>query len=119
MPVTPVHCGIAYLARAVKPQLRLPALLVGSMVPDLEIPFLYVLTGGRCPRFVLHSLLGAVTLVTVLSVVLTVFVYPPVVSRVFKLDRETVRGRCCFSWSLVVVCLVGGLSHVLVDALHH
>jgi hypothetical protein len=119
MPVTPIHCSIAYLARAVKPQLSLPALLVSSMVPDLEIPFLYVLTSGQYPRLVLHSLLGAVTLATVLSVVLTVFVYSPVVSRLFKLDCETVRGRCCFSGSLVVVCLVGSLSHVLIDALHH
>jgi membrane-bound metal-dependent hydrolase YbcI (DUF457 family) len=89
------------------------------MVPDLEIPFIYLVTGGHLGRLVLHSLLGAITLATLLSVVLTVFVYSPVVSRLFRLDSEIVKGRCRFSWSMVAVCLLGGLSHVLIDSLHH
>jgi hypothetical protein len=119
MPYTPIHCSIAYLARAIRPKLSLPALLVSTMAPDFEIPFLYVITGGQYPRLILHSLLGAATLGTTLSVILTIFAYSPIVSRLFKLDLKTVRDRCRFSWSMVAVCLAGGLSHVLIDSLHH
>ena len=119
MPYTPIHLSIAYLARAIRPRLSLPAMLVSTMVPDLEIPFLYVLTGGQYSRLVLHSLLGAVTLGTALSVILAVFAYSPVVSCLFKLDLKTVKDRCRFSWSVVAVCLAGSLSHVLIDSLHH
>ena len=119
MPVTPIHCSVAYLARALRPRLSLPALLVSTMAPDLEIPFLYVFTGGQYSRLALHSLLGAVTLAALLSVLLTVFAYSPVVSRLFNIDYQTVKGKCRFSWSLTAVCVVGGLSHAFVDSLHH
>ncbi len=119
MPYTPIHCSIAYLARAVKPQLSLPALLISTMAPDLEIPFLYLITSGQYSRLILHSFLGAVTLATLLSLFLTVFAYSPIVSYLFKLDYGTVRNRCRFSWGMVVTCLMGGLSHVLIDSLHH
>jgi membrane-bound metal-dependent hydrolase YbcI (DUF457 family) len=119
MPYTPIHCSIAYLARAIRPQLSLPALLMSTMAPDLEIPFLYVITGGQYSRLVLHSLLGAVTIGTSLSVILTVFAYSPVVSYLFKIDYKTVKDRCSFSWKMVAICLVGTLSHVLIDSLHH
>ena len=119
MPYTPIHWSIAYLARAIKPQLSLPALLVSTMVPDLEIPFLYIITGGQYSRLALHSLLGAIVLAVPLSVILTVYAYSPTVSYVFKLNRKTILDRCRFSWSMVAVCLVGHLSHILIDSLHH
>ncbi len=119
MPLTPIHCSIAYLSRTIRPQLSLPALLVSAMAPDLEIPFIYFITSGQYSRLVLHSLLGAVTLGTALSVLLTVFAYSPIVSHILKLDLKTVKDRCRFSSSLVAVCLVGSLSHVFIDSLHH
>ncbi|MGQ9460781.1 MAG: DUF4184 family protein [Candidatus Bathyarchaeaceae archaeon] len=119
MPVTPLHCSVAYLINRWKPQLNLPALLVSSMAPDLEIPVVFLLTGGFRDRLVLHSLLGAATLGTLLSVLLTVFLYPPVVSFFFKLDRERVKERCRFSSVLVVSCIVGGVLHVIVDSMTH
>ena len=119
MPLTPIHCSIAYLAREIRPQLSLPALLVSTMVPDLENIFIYIFTGGQINRLVLHSFLGAATLGTLLAVILTVFAYPPVVAYLFKLDCNSVRAKCRFSKSLVVVCLLGVLSHVLIDSLHH
>lgn len=119
MPFTPIHCSIAYLAKAIRPQLSLPALLMSTMAPDLEIPFVSVITGGQYTRLVLHSLLGAVTIGTSLSVILTVFAYSPVVSYFFKIDYKTVKDRCRFSWNMVAVCLAGSLSHVLIDSLHH
>ena len=63
--------------------------------------------------------LGAITLATFLSVIFTVFAYPSVISHLFKLDSKIVRDRCRFSWTLVAVCLLGSLSHVLIDSLHH
>ncbi len=119
MPYTPIHCGVAYLARQFRPQLSLPALLVSTMAPDLEIPFLYVATSGQYPRLVMHSILGAITLSMVVSVVLVVLAYPTVVSYLFKIDYKTIKGRCRFSWSVVAICLAGSLSHVLIDSLHH
>lgn len=119
MPLTPLHCTIAYLINRWKPQLSLPALLVSTMVPDLEIPVIYLMTEGLQDRLVLHSLLGAATLGTFLSVLLTVFLYPPVISFFFKLDRERVEEKCRFSGTLVILCFVGILSHVFIDSLHH
>jgi hypothetical protein len=119
MPLIPIHLSIAYLAREIRPSLSLPALLVGTMVPDLENVFIYFFTGGRYDRLVLHSFLGAATLGTLLSVILTIFAYPPVIAYLFKLDYNSVRARCRFSKSLVAVCLLGTLSHVLIDSLHH
>ena len=119
MPYTPIHWSIAYLFREIKPNLSLPALIVSTAVPDLEVPFVYLFTGGTLGRLVLHSFLGAVTLATALAVFLTVFIYPPIVSIIFKLNSKIVRDRCRFSWSLVAVCLLGSFSHVLIDSLHH
>jgi len=89
------------------------------MVPDLEIPFIYLLTGGLQDRLVLHSLAGAATLGLFLSVLLTVFIYRPLVLFFFKLDKEKVEENCRFSVTLVVSCFVGVLSHVFIDSLHH
>ncbi len=119
MPATPLHFSIAYLINRWRPQLSLPALLVSTTVPDIEIPFFYFVTGGVHGRIVLHSLLGAATLGTFLSVFLTVFFYPPVVSFLFKLDKEKVEKKCRFSSTLVGLCLFGILSHVFIDSLHH
>ena len=119
MPYTPIHCSVAYLATQFGPKLSLPALLVSTMAPDLEIPFLYVATSGHYSRLVLHSFFGSITLATMLSVILVVFAYPSVVSFIFKIDYKTVKAKCRFSRSIVALCFMGSLSHVLIDALHH
>jgi len=120
MPLTPFHYPIAYLLNRWKQQLGLPALIVSSFTPDLD-SLLYVITFGRIPmeRTVLHSLLGVATLGTFLSVMLTVFLYPSLVSFLFRLEKEGVREKCRFSVMLVVLCLLGGVLHVFVDSLHH
>lgn len=119
MPATPLHCSIAYLLNRWKRQLSLPALLVSTIIPDLEIPFTYLVTRGLQHRLVLHSMLGAATIGTFLSVLLTVFLYPSVVSFFFKLDKEKVEEKCRLSGSLVALCFFGVLSHVWIDSLHH
>jgi len=93
---------------------------VGSMVPDLEIPFIILLVGTEVPhRLVLHSLLGALTVGTILSVAITVLVYPRLTSAVFPIDKLKVKEKCSFSLGLVVSCLLGVLSHVLLDVTNH
>jgi len=77
------------------------------------------MTNGFQDRLVLHSFLGAATIGTFMSVLITVFLYPPVVSFFFKFDKEKVEEKCHFSGTLVVLCFVGILSHVFVDSLHH
>jgi hypothetical protein len=59
LPVTPFHYPIAYMLSKHDVKLNLPALVVGSMLPDLEIPFIVLLFGTNVPsHMMLHSLLG-------------------------------------------------------------
>lgn len=119
MPFTLLHPVFAYLANKGIRRLSLPALVVGSMLPDLEIPVIILVTGGLQNRLILHSLFGVATLGTLLGMLLTVLVYPPGVSLVLQIDRKKVEEKCRFSTVLCISCLLGGLSHVLIDALHH
>jgi hypothetical protein len=72
VPITPFHYPIANLIHKLdgKISLSLPALIVGSMVPDLEVPFMISFTGTQ-DRLVLHSILGAITLGTIITIALT------------------------------------------------
>lgn len=119
MPLNPLHYCVAYLINRWKRELSLPALVVSSMLPDLEKPFVFVMTGGVHRRLVLHSLLGAITLGTFLSVLLTVFLYPTIVSFLFKIDKGVLLEKCRFSGMLVLTSLFGCVSHVFLDSLHH
>ena len=91
MPFTPLHAVVAYLLNRWQRKLSLPALIVGTMVSDLEIPFVWLVTGGLYGRLVLHSLLGAAVLGTLVAVLLTLFAYPTVVSSVFRLIRRKLK----------------------------
>lgn len=119
MPLTPFHYCVAYLFYKWKSELSLPALVVSSMLPDLEKPFVFILTGSVHSRLILHSLLGAITLGTLLSISLIVFLYPTIVSFIFKIDKGVVLEKCRFSGMLILVSLFGCVSHVLLDSLHH
>jgi membrane-bound metal-dependent hydrolase YbcI (DUF457 family) len=120
MPVTPLHYGTAYIFSKVKIGLVLPALVVGSMLPDLE-PLASIATGGRLipPRGLMHSLLGAGTLDAFLTVLVTMLLYPLLVSWIFKLEKKDIVEKCHISVMLVLSALVGTLSHVLIDSLSH
>lgn len=120
MPVTPLHYPVAYFLYRLDKRLSLPGLAVGSMFPDLEIPVIILLFGTRIPhRVVLHSLLGAATLGTTLSVIFTALIYPPLTSRLFDIDEHKVEGRCRLSSALLFSCLLGNLSNVLLDVVNH
>jgi membrane-bound metal-dependent hydrolase YbcI (DUF457 family) len=90
------------------------------MFPDLEIPFIVLFYGTEVPhRMVLHSILGSITLGTALALIVTVKLYPPLVSRLFRVDKQRVESKCRFSSGLVFSVLVGNLSHVLLDVTNH
>ena len=90
------------------------------MFPDLENPFIMLFLGTEVPnRLVLHSIFGAATIGTFLAVIVTVKVYPYLVSSLFHVNKERVKNKCKLSLGLVVSVLVGILSHVLLDFTNH
>ncbi len=116
MPVTPLHYPLAYVISRLSRKLSLPGLFVGSVMPDIEVPFMwFFLTGVLPDHFILHSLVGAVTLGIVLSVVAVRLLYPALVSSIFRIDRKPLESRCVVNRTLVISCLLGVLSHLLLD----
>ena len=107
MPVTPLHYVAAYAINKTRLGLVFPALIVGSMIPDLE-PFIGYLTGERLfpARGFMHSLLGTVTLDTFLTVLITTLAYPTLISWILRIDRRLVAEKCRFSGMLVFSSLV-------------
>jgi len=57
---------------------------------------------------ILHSLLGSATLGTFLALIVTIRVYPPLVSRLFHVDKKKVESKCKLSF-----------THVLLDVTNH
>jgi hypothetical protein len=111
---------VAYVLYKLNRKLNLPGLTVGSMFPDLETPTLFLLFEYRFPpRLILHSLLGATTIGTIFSVAFTVLIYPTLSSYFFKIDKVKVKERSRVSLGLVFSCLLGNLSHVLLDVTNH
>ena len=120
MPLTPLHHPIAYFIYKLDKRLSLPGLIVGCMFPDLEIPFIVLLFGTNIPnRMILHSLLGSATIGTFLAVIVTIRVYPPLVSRLFQVNKERVESKCKLSLAVVFSVLVGNISHILLDVTNH
>jgi membrane-bound metal-dependent hydrolase YbcI (DUF457 family) len=90
------------------------------MIPDLEIPFIVLIFGIEGPnRLVLHSLLGAATLGTIVGIIVTMKFYPFLVSYFFGVDKKEVKSKCKFSFALVISVFVGAFSHVLLDFTNH
>lgn len=120
MPLTPLHYPIAYFVHKLSKNFSLPGLIVGSMVPDIEIPFLILIFGNDGPnRLVLHSLLGSATLGTMLGIIITIKFYPFLVSYFFGVDKEKVESKCKLSSALAISVLIGSIFHVLLDFSNH
>jgi membrane-bound metal-dependent hydrolase YbcI (DUF457 family) len=120
LPVTPFHHPVVYILYKLGGKLSLPALIVGSMLPDLEIPFMVLLFGTTVPtHLLLHSLIGSLTVGTALAVAITVLIYPRLTSAIFPIDKLKVKEKCSFSLSFVFSCAIGYLSHVLLDVTNH
>lgn len=121
LPLTPLHYPLAYLIyRLGKQKPSLPALIVGSMLPDLEIAVMVLLFGLQASnRMVLHSLLGGATIGTLIGVAITVIVYPRLTGAIFPINKLRVKEKCQFSLGLVISCFIGVLFHVLLDVTNH
>jgi len=120
LPLTPFHYPVAYVVYRLDKRLVLPGLIVGSMFPDLEIPIMVLFFGNRIPdHLVLHSLLGAATIGTILSVLLTFLIYPTLVSSLFRIEKNKVERRCRLSLTLILSAFLGNVSHVLLDVTTH
>jgi hypothetical protein len=90
------------------------------MLPDIEIPIILLVLGAQgSNRLVLHSLFGGATIGTALGVAITVLAYPPLTSAIFRVSKSRVEERCRLSLGLAVSCLIGVISHVLLDVLNH
>jgi len=120
LPLTPLHYPLAYLIYKVDRRLVLPGLIVGSMFPDIEVPILSIIFGfeGRS-RLILHSLVGAVTVGTVASLAVTIYFYPLLISAFFPVKLVEAKEKCKFSSSLAISCLLGNISHILLDYANH
>lgn len=120
MPLTPLHYPLAYLIYKVDRRLVLPGLIVGSMFPDVEVPILLIIFGfeGRS-RLILHSLIGAITIGTAFSLLITAYIYPLLISAFFQIKSVKVKERCRPSSALVISCLLGNISHILLDYVNH
>ena len=120
MPVTFLHYPVALGLSKISNKLSLPGLIVGSFIPDIEVPFLIIFFRGVFPdHFILHSLIGAVTIGTFLTILVTRFLYPPIVSKLFKLDKKALKNRCSITYYLILSCLVGNVFHIFLDVLMH
>jgi len=120
MPITPFHYPVAWGLSKLDKRLNLPGLIVGSFIPDIEVPFLIIFFHGVLPdHFILHSLIGAVTIGVFISTFVTVLLYPILVSMFFGVDRVKLNEVCRLTPVLVLSCMLGNLFHLLLDLLMH
>jgi hypothetical protein len=119
MPVTPLHYPAGYILSKTNKQLSLPGLLVGSVIPDIEVPLMWILFPGGWDHLLFHSLLGVFTVCTLLAIIVTRFIYPPIISLIFGVDRGKLDEACRVTPALAVSCMLGALFHVLVDIPMH
>ena len=120
LPLTLFHYPIAYFLYKLDTRFSLPGLAVGGMIPDLEIPIAILLFGTlNANRLVFHSLLGAATIGTFLALIITIQVYPALVSYLFRVEKKKVEQKCKLSFTLAFSVFVGSISHVLLDVTNH
>ncbi len=100
-------------------RLILPGLVVGSVIPDIEVPFMWVFFSEYQDHFILHSLIGALTLGLLAAVLVTRFLYPPIISFVFGVDKDRLNEACRLKPILVLSCAIGVLSHLVLDVPMH
>lgn len=84
------------------------------------MPFLIIFFHRILPdHLILHSLIGAVTIGTIISIFMTVYLYPILTSLLFGLDRIKIKEVCRLTPVLVLSCMLGNLFHILLDVFMH
>ena len=120
MPLTPLHYPVAWGLSKLDKRLNLPGLIVGSFIPDIEVPILIVFFSGVLPdHFIMHSLIGAFTIGTFISTLVTVLLYPILTSLIFRLDKAKTKEICRLTPVLVLSCMLGNVFHILLDIPMH
>jgi hypothetical protein len=120
MPVTPLHYPVAYGLSKIDRSLSLPGLVVGSVMPDIEVPILWLFFTGVLPdHLILHSFIGALTIGTVLAVLTTRYLYAPIISWIFGVNRTRLDEACSLNSYLVLSCVIGLVGHLLLDYTMH
>lgn len=114
MPVTPLHYPAAYFISKSR-KLSLPGLIVGSVIPDIEVPFMWIFFPSLPDHLFLHSLFGALVFGTLLAGLVTHFIYAPVMSTIFGIDQDSMDSECAFGKTLLLSCFIGVLSHLIID----
>jgi len=116
MPFTPLHYPYAWMISRLDKRLPLPALIIGAVIPDIEVPFLIIFFGGVLPdHFILHSLIGALSIGLVLSLLIMRYIYPVIISAIFGVEKKQLIERCQITRYAVLAAIVGILSHLLID----
>ena len=115
MPATPLHYPFAFLISKSDKRLSLPALVVGSVMPDIEVPLMWIFFSSLPDHLFLHSFIGAATLGTLLTVLVTRFLYAPIISTTFGVDRNKLADECRITPWLVISSFIGVMSHLILD----
>ncbi len=115
MPITPLHYPLAFVLSKTGKRFLLPGVVVGSFIPDIEVPLMWIFFSDLPDHLFLHSLVGAVLAGTLLAVLATWFFYPPIISALFQVNKQDLKDSCSLSYMLVLSCLIGVLSHLLLD----
>ena len=115
MPVTPLHYPFAFLISKTNKRLILPALVVGSVMPDIEVPFMWIFFSNLPDHQFLHSFIGAATVVTLLTVLVTRFLYAPIISTLFGIDIGDLDDVCKINTWMVASSFIGVMSHLVLD----
>lgn len=89
-------------------------------MPDIEVPILFLFFDvGIENHFILHSLIGALTIGTLSSILATVLLYPIIASLIFRVDKNKVKEACKFTPFLAFSCMLGNVFHLLLDLPMH
>jgi hypothetical protein len=115
MPVTPLHYPFAYVVSRLDKRLILPGVVVGAVIPDIEVPLMWVFFPHLPDHLLLHSLIGASTLGALLAILVTRVFYAPIISLFFGVDKGDLDEACRTTPALAISCLVGVWSHLLLD----
>ena len=126
MTLTPLHVAFVWVLKPRFRKLHFAALTVGAVIPDVEplIAWMFgwsVFCGWDFPcsiapdRLILHSIMGAITVDVILTIILVKMIEILRVERVGIYGFTNVKINAAFLASAAI----GSLSHVFVDWLHH
>ncbi len=115
MPITPLHYPFAFLISKLDKRLTLPGLVVGSVIPDIEVPIMWMFFSNLPDHLFLHSLVGALTIGTILALIVTRFLYHPIISFIFKIRKNDLNQVSRITLWMGLSCFIGVISHLALD----